>query len=104
MVNSARRQELIATAKLIFYGIPVGKNAPGDTPIIGNQSLAQVAINRINSVAKNAEEFKYMTEVVLQFIKDSKDETVSKIKLDRTSKSLVRAGFTDDKGFVIKKN
>lgn len=101
MLSDTTKKELILKAKLIFYGIPLGKNAPGDTPIVGNLSLAQVVINRIESVTKNREQFWYLHSCVMQFLKESKGQVVSKIKLDETNLSLVKHGLTDQNGVII---
>lgn len=101
MLDITTRAKLIHGCSLIFYGIPVGKNAPGDTPVIGNQSLAQVVVNRIESVAKNREEFKFMVGCIMQMIKETKGRAVEKIRLEQNTRSLVRSGLTDSKGFVI---
>lgn len=102
-MDSSRRRELLVTCQLIFYGIPIGANAPGDTPIVGNLSLAQIVLNRIKSTAKNAEEFKFMTGETVRLLKETKGQSVTNIKLDQTNSSLVRVGLTDSKGFIIKK-
>lgn len=96
------RQKLIHTCRLIFYGLPIGKNAPHDAPIVGNQSLAQVVINRVESVAKTRDEFKYMIDVITQYVKETEGQTVKKIKLDQTTRSIVSSGLTDQYGFLIK--
>ena len=103
MINDVRRRKLIENCQLIFVGIPVGKNSFKDTPIIGNMSLAQVVVNRINSIAKNPDEFKFMVDTITAMLKDTVGKDVHKIKLDETTKSIVKAGFSDEKGFVIKK-
>lgn len=103
MISDTTRRKLIESCQLIFVGIPVGKNSFKDTPIIGNLSLAQVVVNRVNSVTKNPDEFKFMVDTIVAMLKDTKGKDVHKIKLDETTKSIVNAGFSDEKGFIIKK-
>lgn len=102
-MDNSKKEKLIKIAKVIFYGLPIGKNAPHDTPIIGNQSLAQVVVNRCNSATKSREEFKYLVSCITQMIKETKGQVISKIKLDQTNKEIVSSGLTDSKGFLIKK-
>lgn len=97
------RAKLLYQCKLIFYGLPIGKNAPHDTPIIGNKSLAQVIVNRVESISKKPEEFKYMIGAIMSLIKETEGKEVHKIKMNHNTDSLVRAGLTDQHGFLIKK-
>ena len=103
-MDLTRKRELITKAQLIFYGIPVGMNAPNDIPIIGNASLAQIVANRINSIAKNSEEFKYLTDVVINLMLDTKGQEVRKFKFDNPSKQMIQGGITDQNGFLLTKD
>lgn len=97
-LSEIKRRDLISKAKLIFYGLPVGLNAPHDTPIIGNQTLAQVTVNRVNSITKNPEEFKYMVDVITQMLKETKGKEVEKVTLPKPVK-----GLTDARGRLLRK-
>lgn len=98
-LSDIRRKELISKCQLIFYGIPVGKKAPHDTPVIGNRSLAQVVTNRLVSIAKDSEEFKFMLDVTSQMLRKTKDQTVRKIQMETPLH-----GLTDSKGFLLPKS
>ena len=96
-MDSSRRREILVKAQLIFYGIPVGNNYSQGYPIVGNKSLAKVVADRIDSCTKNREEFKYMLDAVMQLLKETKGQTVSRVKFDTPHK-----GVTDEKGFLLK--
>lgn len=103
-MDTTRKNELVKVCQLIFYDIPVGTAKFNDSPIRGNKSLAQVIVNRIDSVAKNRDEFNFMKDSIVAMVKNTEGKTVSKIKLDTPSKEDYSSGLVDSKGFIIKKS
>lgn len=103
MLSDVKRKELAGKACLIFINLPIGNNSYCDSPIRGNQSLAQVAVNRIDSITKHPDEFKFMVDVVVRALKATAGKTIEKITVNHLTKDLVDIGLFDSKGNMIKK-
>jgi hypothetical protein len=95
-MDNTKKEELTQKCRLILYDIPVGANSFNDSPVRGNKALAQVVVNRINSIAKNSEEFKFMRDVFINMLKDTRGKEVERIRFDKPVK-----GITDEKGFLV---
>ena len=68
MIHRTRKIVLVNSCRLIFSGLPEEMRKQG-TSITGNKALAQVIINRCESIAKNPDEFKYMIDTISVMMK-----------------------------------
>jgi len=83
MINSRRKLHLTKVCRLIFINVP--------KEIKGTESLAQLVVNRVESVAKTADEFSYMTDVITYAIKETKGKEVEII--DGKGKTITKRDF-----------
>ncbi len=75
-INRARKIVLINSCRQMFSGLPEILTME-NSPIKGNKSLAQVIVNRIESVTKDSDEFKYCAAVIQTMIRSLGKDPIS---------------------------
>ena len=78
MINTQRKVQLVNACRIIFVNL--------DPNVKGNESLAQLALNRIEQFAKTPDEYKYMVDCIVEMVKRiGENPEVSKLKTIRNN-------------------
>lgn len=84
-----RQEELIDSCRLIFSGLPEVLNSP-ESAVRGNDSLAQVIMNRVEKITRKPEEMQYCVSAIMFMISKLGKNPLENHELQITREQLKR--------------